>query len=221
MRIKTSPTVHVHTLRSCSLSNPRHRVVFVSAGTNGPAPPGKKSSASSIGNLRSALRDKSQNKTSNLGILSLTNWLRTTVDITREPELRRVVDIVTNKNSLFGSKRGSGRQAANPYARMITVDEAQSVVDCLMAFGLDGVETRQLVLAFPQILCYSVEERLTPVLDYFVDGIGIPKDEVQRMILSRPTILGLPRGQLEQMLGFLVENGSSQEEIISLLSKTL
>ena len=175
-----------------------------------PTPPGKKSSASSLGNLRSALRDKKGASGSNLGILSLTNWLKTALEITREPELRRIVDIVTNKNSLFGSKRGSSRQPANPYARMVTVDEVQGVVDCLKAFGFDGAETRQLVVAFPQVLCYSAEERLEDVLEYFVHVVGISREEVKQMLLARPTILGLPRSQLEQMIGFLVENGTSE-----------
>ena len=197
------------------------RVARTRASASGPNPSGNKSSASSLGILRSALREKKGASGSNLGILSLNNWLKTALDITREPELRRIVDIVTNKNSLFGSKRGSGRQPANPYARMVTVDEAQGVVDCLKAFGFDGAETRQLVVSFPQLLCYSAEERLEDVLQYFVDVVGMSRDDVKQMLLARPTILGLPRSQLEQMLGCLMEDGKSQDDIKAILAKSL
>lgn len=154
-------------------------------------------------------------------VISLTNFLKTSLNITREPDVRRIVDIMTNKNSLYGSKRGSGRQPANPYARNVTVDEAQGVVDCLGEFGFDASEVQQVVLAFPQVLCYPVDERIRDMLEYLEEEVGIPRKDVKTMLLSRPTVLGLPKKQMEQMLGFLLENGTSHEEVLALLQKSL
>jgi len=174
----------------------------------------------SLGSLRSALRNKDSGKGSNLGILSLTNFLKTTLNITREPEVRRIIDIVTNKNSLFASKGGSGRQAGNPNARMVTVDEAEKVVKCLEEFGFVAAELRQLVIAFPQVLCYSIP-RIQMLLTFLEHDAGISAEDVRQTLLARPTIMGLPRGQLERIVGFLLENGSSQEDIKSMLQRSL
>ncbi len=175
---------------------------------------------SSLGSLRSALRSKDTPKGSNLGILSLTNFLKTSLNITREPEVRRIIDIVTNKNSLFASKGGSGRQAGNPYARMVTVDEAEKVVTCLEEFGFTAAELRQLVLASPQVLCYSVA-RIEDLLTFLERDAGLSVEDVRQSLLARPTIMGLPRGQLERIVGFLLENGSSQEDVKLMLQRSL
>jgi hypothetical protein len=184
--------------------------------------PGKKSSKSSgsLNNLRAALKEKNGSG-SNLSAISLTNFLKTTLDIAREEETRRIVDIMTNKNSLYGSKGGTSRQPTNPYARNVTVDEAQAVVTCLAEFGFEKSEVKQLVISYPQILCYSVEDRIMIMLNYLVDNVGIERHDVRAMLLSRPTLLGLPSQQVEQLLSFLIENGTSQDDIINLLEKSL
>ena len=146
--------------------------------------------------------------------------MKTTLNITREPEVRRIIDIVTNKNSLFASKGGSGRQAGNPNARMVTVDEAEKVVKCLEEFGFVAAELRQLVIAFPQVLCYSIP-RIQMLLTFLEHDAGISAEDVRQTLLARPTIMGLPRGQLERIVGFLLENGSSQEDIKSMLQRSL
>jgi hypothetical protein len=55
---------------------------------------------------------KGSPKGSNLTAISLANRLKD-LGITQEPEIRRIVDIMTNPNSLYGTK--SGRQPVNPY----------------------------------------------------------------------------------------------------------
>lgn len=126
---------------------------------------------------------------------------------------------MTNKNSLYGTKKG--RQPVNPYARIVTVQEATAVTEYLSSFGFTNDEIRQLVIAFPQILCYSVEERIQDLLEYLVDSVGISQESLRSILLQRPTVFGLQKKQLEQMLGFLLNNGSSQDDIIRLLQTTL
>ena len=178
-----------------------------------------KGDIAATGLLRSALQGTQKPSTSNLGILALTNFLKTSLSITRDPEIRRILDIMTNKNSLYGTKKG--RQPVNPYARNVTVQEATAVTEYLATFGFTKDEIRQLVIAFPQILCYSVEERIQDLLEYLVDSVGIPQERLRTILLQRPTVFGLQKKQLEQMLGFLLNNGSSQDEIIRLLQTSL
>lgn len=178
--------------------------------------------ASATDLLRSSLRKEpsSLGNTNNLTILALTHFLKTSLDITRDAEIRRIVDIMTNTNSLYGTKKG--RQPVNPYARYsITVDEVTVVTEYLSGFGFTKDEIRQLVIAFPQILCYSVEERIQDLLEYLVDSVGIPPENLRALVLQRPTVFGLQKKQLEQMLGFLQNNGSTQDDIVRLLQTTL
>ncbi|KAI8113416.1 hypothetical protein M9435_003418 [Picochlorum sp. BPE23] len=176
-----------------------------------------KSDRKSNGLLRSAL--KGSPKGSNLTAISLANRLKD-LGITQEPEIRRIVDIMTNPNSLYGTK--SGRQPVNPYARNVSVNEVDQVVGYLTEeVGFSNTSVQQLVQSFPQILCYSVDERLRLLVDYLVESVGIPQDDVRAILLKRPTLFGLQKGQLEQMLGFLLNNGTPMEDIIAMLETSL
>lgn len=107
-------------------------------------------------------------------------------------------------------------------ARPMSVDEVTVVVNYLEEFGFSRDELIQLILAFPQILSYSVEERIQDLLEYLVsDEIGCSIEQVRTMISKRPTIIGLQRSQVEQMIGFLLNNGSTQEEVVAMLESSL
>ena len=103
----------------------------------------------------------------------------------------------------------------------ITVAEVEKVVDYFIEFGFSGSEVNQIVTAFPQVLCYPVEERIMLLFDYLSDTVGFSDTDLRNMILQRPNILGLTGGQLEQMIGFFLANGSSKEEIMRLLQTSL
>eukprot|EP00890_Picochlorum_soloecismus_P002065 jgi/Picsp_1/285/NSC_00284-R1_protein len=169
--------------------------------------------------LRSVLGSASTSGTRNLTALALSNYLRG-LGFARETDIRRVVDIVMNPNSLYGTK--GGKQPINPYARStITVAEVEKVIDYFVEFGFSGSEVNQLVTAFPQVLCYPVEERIKLLFDYLSDTVGFGHSELRNMILHRPNILGLTGSQVEQMIGFFLANGSSKEEIVRLLQTSL
>ena len=203
-----------------SSSRSSHKHLTCSMHSNDSTFPNKQNTSKATGLLRSALQgNQKKDGKSNLVILSLTNYIKKTLGITREPEIRRIIDIVTNVNSLYGTK--NGRQPMNPYARLLTVDEATEVVEYLKEFGFSNDEVTQLVLLFPQILCYSVDDRMRVLMEYLVDDVGISNENVRHMVLRRPTVFGLQKGQVEQMLGFLLNNGSSKDEIIHLLETTL
>lgn len=59
---------------------------------------------------------KGSPKGSNLTAISLGNRLKD-LGITQEPEIRRIVDIMTNPNSLYGTK--NARQPVNPYVCVV------------------------------------------------------------------------------------------------------
>jgi hypothetical protein len=212
-------TMACHKHYSCS-SRSFHRHLTCSMYNNDSPMSNKQNASKATGLLRSALQGtQRKDGKSNLVILSLTNYLKKTLGITREPEIRRIIDIVTNINSLYGTK--NGRQPMNPYARLLTVDEATEVVEYLKEFGFSNDDVTQLIQSFPQILCYSVDERMRVLMEYLVDDVGISNENVRQMVLRRPTVFGLQKGQVEQMLGFLLNNGSSKDEIVHLLETTL
>lgn len=51
---------------------------------------------------------------SNLALLAAGNYLRS-LGIQNSPDITRILDILTNKNSLFGTK--GGKTPVNPYVR--------------------------------------------------------------------------------------------------------
>lgn len=65
----------------------------------------------------------------NLALMAAGNYLRS-LGIESAPDCARILDVLTNPNSLFGTKGGRGR--VNPYARNITVEEMTAVVEFLM-----------------------------------------------------------------------------------------
>ena len=71
------------------------------------------------------------------------------------------------------------------------------------------------------MLSYSIEERLAPFLAYLGNEIGLSEGDLTNLIQQRPVLLGLKRENVEQLVGYLVENGSSREEIVHLLQTSL
>jgi len=79
----------------------------------------------------------------------------------------------------------------------------------------------QIVKEFPQVLGYPVEARLQPLFAYLAEALQLSPAAVADLLKARPVLLGLQRESVERMVGFLIENGSSQEEILKLLETSL
>jgi hypothetical protein len=80
----------------------------------------------------------------------------------------------------------------------------------------------QIILEFPQVLCYSVPDRLEPFFNYLVSEVGLSQEQAAGIVKRRPDVLGLDQKALERLVGYLVEtNGSSMEEVIGLLESSL
>lgn len=79
----------------------------------------------------------------------------------------------------------------------------------------------QIILEFPQVLCYSVPDRLEPFFDYLMGEVGLTQESVASVVQHRPVVLGLEPSALERLVGYLVENGSSMEEVVHMLKTSL
>ena len=106
-------------------------------------------------------------------------------------------------------------------ARKITVQEMEEVVEFLNSKGLTEEIVAGLILEFPQVLCYSVTDRLTPFFDYLVGEVGLSEAQVSDSIKHRPVLLGLEKSAIERLVGYFGAKGDSKEEIIHLLKTTL
>lgn len=97
----------------------------------------------------------------------------------------------------------------------------QEVVDFMAATGFSTENIARLVVDFPQLLGYPVEQRLRPLMEYLSGTLEISSEQVVDLVVRRPCLLGLERENIERMVGFLVTNGSSIEEILKLLESSL
>jgi hypothetical protein len=157
---------------------------------------------------------------SQLALLAAGNFLRG-MGIDSNIDVTRVLDVCTNPNSIFGSK--GGRQPANPYARRtLAVEEMQAVVAFLEGSGFPREDIVKLVLAFPQVLCYSVESRLGPMFACLTSEMGLSQAQAVSLVSRRPLLLGLADDNLRRIVGFLsTQQGASREDIVDLLERSL
>lgn len=82
----------------------------------------------------------------------------------------------------------------------------------------------QIILEFPQVLCYSVTERLVPFYEYLEspEVVGMSVDQVNQLITRRPNTLGLERDSVERIVGYLLyTNSSSMSDVVEMLEKSL
>jgi hypothetical protein len=80
----------------------------------------------------------------------------------------------------------------------------------------------QAITVHPPLLCYSVPDRLQPFFAYLAGPqLGFTAAEAVSVIERRPSLVGVEVGQLEQMVGYLLESGTSREELQELLATTL
>jgi mTERF len=109
----------------------------------------------------------------NVYVVEATDYLKS-LNISNVADTTRVIDVCTNPNSLFTGRSG---RAGNLYARKLTIPEMQSVVAFLDDAGFGGDQIKQLIVAYPQLLCYSVDERLEPLYAYLTADVGLSNQQ--------------------------------------------
>jgi len=142
-----------------------------------------------------------------------------TLGITSQTELTRVLDLAMNPNSLFRDNSTKLR-GNNASARLLDVEtDMRPTVEYLTTLGLSYNQIKQIILMHPPVLSYSAKERIQPFIAELKE-FGI--EEPVRVIERRPSLLGLTnRDNIRSIVTYLLENGSSLEEVTELLCTTI
>ena len=101
------------------------------------------------------------------------------------------------------------------------VREMRAVVEFLTDKGVAKDDIGDLICKHPPVLAYDVDRRLAPLFDYLAE-LGLDSDAAVASLSRRPNLLGLdPDLNMRRMVDYLMANGSSQEEALEYLLKTL
>lgn len=100
--------------------------------------------------------------------------------------------------------------------------EVRKVVEFLQSRDIRGDALGELIMSFPSVLAYDVETRLEPLFVYVEKELGITGTEFAKEVQRRPSLLGLRADEnLAKMVGYLESTGSTREQVVEYLMKTL
>lgn len=100
--------------------------------------------------------------------------------------------------------------------------EVRKVVEFLQLRDIRGDALGELIMNFPSVLAYDVETRLEPLFVYVEKELGITGTEFAKEVQRRPSLLGLRADEnLAKMVGYLESTGSTREQVVEYLMKTL
>jgi hypothetical protein len=100
--------------------------------------------------------------------------------------------------------------------------EVRKVVQFLQSRDIRGDALGELIMNFPSVLAYDVETRLEPLFVYVEKELGITGTEFAKEVQRRPSLLGLRADEnLAKMVGYLESTGSTREQVVEYLMKTL
>lgn len=101
-------------------------------------------------------------------------------------------------------------------------NEVRKVVEFLQSRDIREQQLGGLITNFPSVLAYDVETRLEPLFVYVEKELGITGTEFAKEVQRRPSLLGLRADEnLAKMVGYLESTGSTREEVVEYLMKTL
>lgn len=70
-----------------------------------------------------------------------------------------------------------------------------------------------------------MEERLQPFFEYLTgpapEGLALSAQRAAAVVERRPSILGVEVAGLRRMVGFLLESGSSMDEVVEMMATSL
>ncbi|XP_057951855.1 transcription termination factor MTERF15, mitochondrial [Malania oleifera] len=104
----------------------------------------------------------------------------------------------------FGLSDGTVARILEEFPRVMMMKEAELLhrIEFLMEIGFPRNVIDRLYFMFPEMLRYSVEDRLKPLFDEFRD-LGFVEDLVRKEIGKHPRILGMELGELSRCLELL------------------
>jgi len=98
----------------------------------------------------------------------------------------------------------------------------REVVEYLMGVGVTEKALGELVVRHPAVLAYDVESRLEPLFVYMESTFERNATQFISDIARRPSLLGLDANEnARRMVEYLLSNGSSKEEALEYLLRTL
>ena len=101
-------------------------------------------------------------------------------------------------------------------------NEVRKVVEFLQSRDIREQQLGGLITNFPSVLAYDVETRLEPLFVYVEKELGITGTDFAKEVQRRPSLLGLRADEnLAKMVGYLESTGSTREEVVEYLMKTL
>lgn len=76
-----------------------------------------------------------------------------------------------------------------------------------------------MIASHPPVLSYSADDRIRPLLQYLDERLGL---DPATAVTARPSLLGLTvEDGLERMVGYLQDNGYTQEQVAEFLCSSL
>jgi hypothetical protein len=119
-------------------------------------------------------------------------------------------------------EREAVRRGLDPGTLEFGANEMREVVEYLMGVGVTEKALGELVVRHPAVLAYDVESRLEPLFVYMESTFERNATQFISDIARRPSLLGLDANEnARRMVEYLLSNGSSKEEALEYLLRTL
>ena len=114
------------------------------------------------------------------------------------------------------------RRGEDPREASFGAAEMERVVRFLTEKGVEPKRVGFLVIKHPAVLAYDVEGRLRPLFAYMESTFERDARMFVEDVMKRPSLLGLRADEnARRMVEYLLENGSSKEEAVEYLLRTL
>lgn len=114
------------------------------------------------------------------------------------------------------------RRGEDPREASFGAAEMERVVRFLTEKGVEPKRVGFLVIKHPAVLAYDVEGRLRPLFAYMESTFERDARMFVEDVMKRPSLLGLRADEnARRMVEYLLENGSTEEEAVEYLLRTL
>ena len=114
------------------------------------------------------------------------------------------------------------RRGEDPREASFGAAEMERVVRFLTEKGVEPKRVGFLVIKHPAVLAYDVEGRLRPLFAYMESTFERDARMFVEDVMKRPSLLGLRADEnARRMVEYLLENGSTKEEAVEYLLRTL
>lgn len=114
------------------------------------------------------------------------------------------------------------RRGGDPREASFGAAEMEQVVAFLTESGVETRAVGFLVIKHPAVLAYDVDRRLRPLFAYMESTFGRDAKTFVEDVMKRPSLLGLDADEnARRMVEYLLANGSTEEEAVEYLLRTL